>query len=123
MSARPKTNKTGAKKITLAKEEWDFTACPPEQLKWCDVYEHLREDKAFTRELESIRKVNTWSAAALERFPSTKHAEMAKVFITLFPEFPNTPFLAINPTSRAERCMEMDRHRKTIAFNKTVTTY
>ena len=110
-------------KIALAKEEWDFTACPPEQLKWCDVYEHLREDKEFLPEVELMLAVNTWSASALERFPSSKHAEIAKVFITLFPEFPYTPFLSINPTSRAERCVEMEQRHRVIAFNKTVTTY
>lgn len=123
MSSPAPAKKNQTKKIALAKEEWDFTDCPPTQLKWCDVYEHLREDKAFSREVEHMREVNAWSAAALARFPSSKHAEIAKVFITQFPEFPDTPFLAINPTSRAERCMSMDQHRKTIAFNKTVITY
>lgn len=123
MNSPTPAKKSQPEKIALAKEEWDFTACPPEQLKWCDVYEHLREDKEFLPEVESMRKLNMWSATALERFPSSKHAEIAKVFITLFPEFPDTPFLAINPTSRADRCMCMDQHRKTIAFKKTVITY
>lgn len=123
MSSPALAKKSQPKKIALPKEEWDFTACPPEQLKWCDVYEHLREDKAFIREVEGMRDLNMWSATALESFPGTKHAEIAKVFFTLFPEFPHTPFLSINPTSRAERCTQMDQHRKAIAFKKTVITY
>ncbi|WP_397380024.1 hypothetical protein [Prosthecobacter sp.] len=123
MSSPAPAKKSQPKKMALAKEEWDFTACPPEQLKWCDVYEHMRHDTGFLPEVDYLRSNGRWSATAFQRFWSAEHAEIAKAFFTLFPEFPAKPFLRIDQASRIERCEQMDEHRKQAFFNKTITTY
>lgn len=111
MSARPKTNKTGAKKITLTKEEWDFSTCPEDQLRWCDVYEHLREDMAFINEVTSMRKNGVWSMKAKLRFQDSRYEALATELFSLFPEFPSAPFLIIDAKKRAERCQRLNEER------------
>lgn len=123
MSARQAKKKADAKPLTLADEEWDFSSCPPTQLRWCDVYEHMRQDTAFIQDVHFLRSNGHWSAKALERFSSSEHAELAKAFFTHFREFPAKPFLLIDPASRALRCHKMDEHRKTAFFSNTTTTY
>lgn len=93
------------------REEWNFSECPSDQLRWCDVYEHAREDLRLIEEVEAMRCSGHWSQAMLDRFIDSRYASMGQMLFTLFPEFPGTPFLRLDAALRQQRCHQLNSRR------------
>lgn len=89
--------------------EWQFEKCPEKQLHWCDMYEHMRDNKLVLAMVARYRRTKEWTAAGL--FPDHSSSALGKAFIDAFPEFPEVPFLSLNATMRAERCLLLDGFR------------
>lgn len=123
MSSPAPAKKSQSKKIALAKEEWDFSTCSKEEVRWCDVYEHLREDKAFIEEVEMMRARNIWSETAMARFSDHRYADLAMKLFLLFPEFPESPFLSIHSEERAARCRKLNEQRQNYILQITTTPH
>ena len=105
------------------KWDWDFSSCTKEEVRWCDVYEHLREDKVFIEEVKIMRARNIWSERAMVRFSDRRYAELAMNLCLLFPEFPEMPFLSINSEERTARCRKLNEQRQNGILQITTTPH
>jgi hypothetical protein len=87
----------------LAREDWDFSACPEDQLRACLFYELARECP------HAIRVARTAHNTLLEitaAYGTKHHYSLASSVIEIFkdcPEFPRTPFLCIPKEDRKRR--------------------
>ena len=110
----PQTKKSATRITKLEKVEWDFTDCPKEELRWCDVYEHARQSAKHISEVESMRRDGHWSQTTLASFIDDRYARVGQKLFELFTEFPEAPFLMIDPKSRAVRCQELNELRRSL---------
>ena len=95
----------------FCREDWNFSSCPSDQLRWCDVYEHAREDQHLIEEVEVMRRNGHWSQTMNDRFIDSRYASISQLLFELFPEFPATPFLKVDAVSRQQRCRELNARR------------
>jgi|APTNR8051073442_1049403.scaffolds.fasta_scaffold03366_9 hypothetical protein len=95
----------------LHQKEWDFSTCPKDQLHWCSVYEHSRENKKVVKAVEHYRASGAWSDQDREMFVDDGRWRMAQRLFELFPEFPQSPFLEIPTVERRNRCAELSQLR------------
>ena len=112
-----KATKATPTRPQLAKEEWDFSACPPDQLRWCDIYEHARENQKVIKAVEHFRESGEWLESDRNLFPDNHYRSMATLFFTQFSEFPQIPFLKIAETDRVKRCALLDAERAVRVVN------
>jgi hypothetical protein len=89
--------------VRLAREDWDFSGCPEDQLKACFFYEFARECSHAIRVArvahESLKEIT-------EAYGPKASYALAAGVIDLFkdcPEFPETPFLCISKVERERR--------------------
>jgi len=104
---------SGAEKIPpLPSEEWNFSDCPEEQLLPCLCYETWREQKEVFRKISKYRENPTKFIREHEhRYRGEWWMEKAigcgrccpSWLWSAFPEFPQTPWLAIHKETRVER--------------------
>ena len=93
--------------IHLAREEWDFSTCPEDQLKACFFYELARECRHVADAARALRKHLKEIGA-----DSTPDHQLAVTVVDLFkdcPEFPDTPFLAIPTAERYRRIKKLGK--------------
>jgi len=95
----------------FCREDWNFSSCPSDELRWCDVYEHAREDQRLIQEVEAMRRSGHWSQSLEDRFIDSRYASIGQLLFELFPEFPATPFLKVDAVSRQQRCRELNARR------------
>ncbi len=100
--------------------EWRFDACPDDQLHWCDIYEHARENKAVVEMVEQYRSSGKWLADGLS-LDGTSNT-LAKLFVDAFPEFPMRPFLSLAADVRQERCRHLICLREALQVRVCVDT-
>lgn len=89
--------------------EWRFFDCPSDQQYWCDIYEHARNNPRVVASVVVCRSVGYWDWAGL--FVSPWHEQLATSFFEAFPEFPKTPFLALDGETRRIRCAALNKKR------------
>ncbi len=116
--SKEKVMKTPHKRlaINLAREEWDFGSCPKDQLCFCDVYEHARENPLVLEAVQHLRSSGDWRPDPRLPLPWSRYAAVVIELFSLFPEFPGTPFLLINPILRKERCDRLNELRMRLAI-------
>jgi len=96
-----------------AREEWEFrpASLPGDEVWWCHQYEmrricqgeSWREDtKRFRRESGGENYEAYWRKAE-ECFSALKLEEWPAIFYTLWPEWPNSPYLSVKPEERERR--------------------
>ena len=119
---KPKRQKAGVKKIIpprdtrdtrpaedrIERTDWDFLTCPESQLELCFDYERARHSRREIAEMEQWRR----------RFPGKtfdelfQHVESKADYVPnafyVFPEFPDTPFLAIEARERNRRFARLE---------------
>jgi hypothetical protein len=95
----------------LHPKEWDFSSCPQDQLHWCSVYEHSRDNEKVVDAVKHFRASGAWRAEDRVLFPDERYRRMAERVFELFPEFPLTPYLVISPIERRGRCVELSELR------------
>jgi hypothetical protein len=91
--------------IHLAREDWDFSECPEDQLKACFFYEFARECPEAVRAARALRE----HLKEIGADTGTDH-RFAVTVADLYKdcrEFPDTPFLCIPKTERARRIMKV----------------
>ena len=96
----------------ISRLEWDFDTCPGEELELCFEYERSRDVP------EDIKETERWRETYIKSLNSTVWVEQAPgatfddyfnrddyplTAIHVYPEFPETPYLAIPPEERARR--------------------
>jgi len=87
---------------TLAREEWDFDACPTEELSTCWQYERQRETGESRKAVLDFRK--KFGLHTFEDLRGELQSRMGWVCAyECFPEWPRTPFLAIDSKERKRR--------------------
>lgn len=110
-SMRTKQKIKGAPTRELHHKEWDFSSCPEDQLHWCAVYEHSRDNAQVVDAVKHFRASGAWRAEDRVLFPDERYRRMAERVFELFPEFPLTPYLVISPSERRGRCVELSKLR------------
>lgn len=87
----------------IPREEWDFSKCPKDQIEGCHFYEFTRESNDRRREVERFRRafpIATFDEY-MRRFACDELGALS--LVEVFPEFPNTPFMAIPVKERIRR--------------------
>lgn len=95
----------------LHPKEWDFSSCPQDQLHWCSMYEHSRDNEKVVDAVKHFRASGAWRAEDRVLFPDERYRRMAERLFELFPEFPHIPYLQILPSDRRCRCEDLNQLR------------
>ena len=87
----------------LAEVDWNFSNCPSAQLLFCQTYEYGRSSPAMLKRVGSWRQEEF--AEADQRIISNYQLSAVQPmdFFRLFPEFPQMPWLALDPSVVAQR--------------------
>lgn len=100
--------------LRITNNEWDFSTCPEPQLRWCDFYEHSRENAQITAAVVHFHEHGTWAPNDLGLFPDDRYRVLAEELFRSFPEFPIKPFLRISEQDRAARCEALETLRASL---------
>lgn len=92
--------------------EWNFGDCPDEQLHWCDVYEHARDNELVVATVDHYRASGRWVSSGI--FPDHWNNLLGKMLVDAFREFPAVPFMSVDAETRAARCRKLDQVRRQI---------
>ncbi len=92
--------------------EWNFADCPDEQLHWCDVYEHARDNELVVATVDHYRASGRWVSSGI--FTDHWNNLLGKMLVDAFREFPAVPFMAVDAETRAARCRKLDQVRRQI---------
>jgi hypothetical protein len=98
-------------------KEWDFSSCPNDQLHWCAVYEHSRDNDKVVDAVKHFRASGSWRAEDRVLFPDERYRRMAERVFELFPEFPLTPYLLLGADERKRRCLTLESLRSVLAVH------
>ena len=89
--------------IPLPPEEWDFRSCPKDELEMCLEYELSREVAQWRQVAFNYRQLSKEGKIQVELGECYGLSILFPYLnLTRFPEWPNKPWLALNPITRRE---------------------
>lgn len=91
--------------------EWNFSKCPKAQLLYCQMYEYGRSSPLILRQVARWRKAKF--VRADQPLKSNRELETVRQmdFFRLFPEFPETPWLALDAEQVKSRLRSLPKRR------------
>jgi hypothetical protein len=93
----------------LAREEWDFSTCPPDELRDCYYYELMRESKVHRDSLLKWRRYqkgstfDDWLPISSKPSRAGRPPLFGWEFFSFCPEWPAQPYLSIPQDERQRR--------------------
>lgn len=88
---------------TLPVQAWDFSDCPDEQAESCCYYEYARESEPTKKKVTRLRSSGPWKSGLYPGDWMYYEEEWFLTFFESFPEYPEKPWLQIDPARRQER--------------------
>lgn len=95
--------------VRLAVEEWDFTLCSDEQLKYCCHYEYARASEQTKRYVSERRAAKSWDLGLYPGDAAYYQDQWFAAFFRPLTEFPTTPWLQIDAKKRQTVCDECSK--------------
>ena len=99
----------------LVLEDWDFSACPKEELGCCCFYEYAREKSSVKQRVAVRRAYDDWGVHLPLDDETFYEEKWFTEFFRDLEEFPKTPWLRIDSSKRVQR-----RERQKLELIKTV---
>lgn len=96
----------------VGETDWNFAKCPKSQLPFCQMYEYGRSCP------QTIAKVRRWREQNFAEAdqPVTDNRQLKARepmdFFRLFPEFPKTPWLELDPAVRQSRLKALPKRKR-----------
>jgi hypothetical protein len=89
----------------LAREEWDFSGCPADEIWECRAYEFAREIQVIRDDVDSLRRnlPCTFEALVNALRSCIQSKPLAMALFWYCPEFPDKPYLTISVAERRRR--------------------
>ena len=108
---------------TIAREEWDFdphadgyAGCPDDEIQFAFVYEFARASPPKRNDVAECRKAGKWPDLFNNENVYWMRGLPHLNFIASFPEFPDTPWLAIDGTLRSGRIKSLPEYDPPISM-------
>jgi len=93
--------------LEINREEWDFNLCPEKELRFCWVYEYMREvigAQSIVAKWRSKARVQTFEGfCALAKKEGAPSVCVPGDRFHYFPEWPARPYLSIEPFEKNQR--------------------
>lgn len=115
--APAKSRRGGVPELPICREEWDFSQCPDDELLLCKFYEYARQLEVWHWIAGHARRLEKAQRASDLGEQGHKVGGPGGVFLsgtatvqailTLFPEFPSTPWLRLDKATRQHRLKEL----------------
>ncbi len=109
-------------KSKLAEVNWNFSKCPTSQLPYCQMYEYGRSSRSQIASVERWQREGFVSTAAPVRDNYYLEAVKPMDFFRLFPEFPRTPWLALNAAEVKRRLKSLPNRTPVLVRSVPVET-